>query len=102
MSLSRHMRLLVVGGASLLAISCQSVQKQSSFLPAARAQAPSLTAVNQPAKPSQNVPVAQEPKAQVVPQPLQVDPVGDLIAKVEKEYQAGQENYRAGHLEAAK
>jgi membrane-bound lytic murein transglycosylase D len=38
----------------------------------------------------------------VVPQALEVDPVADLIARVEKEYQAGQENYQAGHLEAAK
>jgi len=35
-------------------------------------------------------------------QALSVDPVADLIGRVEKEYQAGQENYRAGHLEAAK
>ena len=35
-------------------------------------------------------------------QALSVDPVADLIARVEKEYQSGQENYRAGHLEAAK
>ena len=28
--------------------------------------------------------------------------IGDLIARVEKEYQSGQGNYRAGHLEAAK
>ena len=33
---------------------------------------------------------------------MQVDPAGDLIAQVEKYYQEGQENYRAGHLEAAK
>jgi membrane-bound lytic murein transglycosylase D len=38
-------------------------------------------------------PVSQAPK---------VDAVGDLIARVEKEYQAGQDNYNAGHLEAAK
>jgi len=36
------------------------------------------------------------------PQALAVDPVADLIARVEKEYQSGQDNYRAGHLEAAK
>ncbi len=30
------------------------------------------------------------------------DPVAELIARVEKEYQAGQTNYQAGHLEAAK
>jgi len=32
----------------------------------------------------------------------QVDPVADLIAGVEKQYQNGQNNYRDGHLEAAK
>ena len=35
-------------------------------------------------------------------QALSPDPVADLIAQVEKEYQSGQDNYRAGHLEAAK
>jgi peptidoglycan lytic transglycosylase D len=29
------------------------------------------------------------------------DPVGDLIAQAEREYQAGQRNYKSGHLEAA-
>jgi len=32
----------------------------------------------------------------------QSDSVSELIAQVEKEYQAGQDNYQAGHLEAAK
>lgn len=36
------------------------------------------------------------------PQPPATDAVAELIAKVEKEYQAGQENYRAGHLEASR
>jgi membrane-bound lytic murein transglycosylase D len=38
----------------------------------------------------------------MVPQALQADPIADLIARVEKEYQAGRDNYQAGHLEAAK
>jgi membrane-bound lytic murein transglycosylase D len=33
---------------------------------------------------------------------MEVDPVADLIASVEREYQSGQDNYHAGHLEAAK
>jgi membrane-bound lytic murein transglycosylase D len=46
---------------------------------------------------------APEPQSKPsVPEVLQVDPVGALIARVEKEYQAGQDNYRAGHMEAAK
>jgi len=36
------------------------------------------------------------------PVQLKTDPVTDLIAQVEKEYQLGQDNYKAGHLEAAK
>ena len=46
---------------------------------------------------------AVEPQPQLEPpQALEVDPTADLIAKVEKEYQAGQDNYHSGHLEAAK
>ena len=33
---------------------------------------------------------------------LKTDAAADLIAQVEKEYQAGQANYQAGHLDAAK
>ena len=48
-------------------------------------------------------PKAAEPQSKPqVPQALQIDPVADLIARVEKEFQAGQDNYQAGHLEAAK
>ena len=39
------------------------------------------------------------PTQQTEPKP---DPVADLIAQVEKQYQSGQDNYKAGHLEAAK
>ncbi len=33
---------------------------------------------------------------------MKPDPAAELIAQVEKEYQAGEDNYNAGHLEAAK
>jgi membrane-bound lytic murein transglycosylase D len=33
---------------------------------------------------------------------VKTDPAADLITQVEKEYQAGQANYQAGHMEAAK
>jgi membrane-bound lytic murein transglycosylase D len=85
-------------------VACQTAQK-SSFLPPAQAEAPALVAVNNP--PDQHhqksTQAAAEPKSKPqVPQALAVDPVGDLISKVEKEYQSGQDNYQAGHLEAAK
>ena len=80
-------------------IGCQTAQK-SSFLPPASAQAPALVAASGPPAPAPQKPASAEPAAKT--QALAVDPVGDLIARVEKEYQAGQDNYHAGHLEAAK
>ncbi len=74
-------------------------------MPPAQAQAPSLVAASSPPDPHQQKPAAAATKPQSkpqVPQALEVDPVADLIARVEKEYQSGQDNYRAGHLEAAK
>src|SRR5271155_3641155 len=90
--------------ATLLApLACQGAQK-ASFMAPAEAQAPALTAASTPPDPQkQKSAVAAEPQSKPqVPQALQADPVADLIARVEKEYQAGQDNYQAGHLEAAK
>jgi membrane-bound lytic murein transglycosylase D len=84
-------------------LACQTAQK-TAFMPPAQAQAPSLMAAGGPPDPRQK-PAAAAAEPQAKPQPpqaLQADPVADLIAKVEKEYQAGQDNYQAGHLEAAK
>src|ERR1700722_12314585 len=86
-------------------LGCQSAQK-SSFLPPAQAQAPALVASNhqpEPARQKQKATTSAEPQSKPqVPQALQADPVAAVIANVEKEYQAGQDNYNAGHLEAAK
>src|SRR3984957_10533979 len=93
-------------------LGCQTAQK-SSFLPPGEAEAPALVRVSNPgSSPVVNPPgqhaqkttsAAAEPQAKApVPQVLQADPVASLIASVEKEYQTGQDNYNAGHLEAAK
>src|ERR1019366_3465336 len=105
MRFSSHPYLAIILSAPLAAtLACQSAQK-TSFMPPAQAQAPALTAAGSPPDPHKQKPAAAaaEPQSKPqVPQELQVDPVGDLIARVEKEYQSGQDNYRAGHLEAAK
>jgi membrane-bound lytic murein transglycosylase D len=103
MRFSSHSYLAIILSAPLAAtLACQSAQKPSSFMPPAQAQAPALIAASSPPDPHQK-PAAAEPQSKPqVPQALEVDPVGDLIAQVEKEYQSGQDNYRAGHLEAAK
>jgi membrane-bound lytic murein transglycosylase D len=90
-------------------VGCQSAQKNT-FMPPRQAQAPVLVASNKVATDSgagssQLNPLQKSDAAlaaQSTPQALQVDPVADLIARVEKEYQSGQDNYHAGHLEAAK
>ena len=101
---------------ALSASSCQTAQKPASLLPARTA--PALTAATTPAA----VPAAQQatPQAAVpeqpqlpvepisdanppsTPAPPAADPVGDLIAKVEKDYQAGLDAYHAGQTDAAK
>src|SRR5246127_509277 len=90
--------------AVLVTGACQSAQRPATLLPG-KAGAPTLKAANSGSPASAgNQGQAQkpaEPAAKPVPA-VSADPVADLIAKVEKEYQAGQENYTAGHLEAAR
>jgi membrane-bound lytic murein transglycosylase D len=95
--------VLVLTATLASTIGCQTAQK-SSFLPPSQAQAPALVASSRNSPdPHQTKSNPSEPQSKPqVPQALQVDPVADLIARVEKEYQAGQDNYQAGHLEAAK
>ena len=108
MRLSSHSYLAILIAAALSAtlastLACQSAQKSSSFRPPAQGQAPALVAASSPPDPQKQQTAAAEPQSKPqVPQALAVDPVADLIARVEKEYQSGQDNYRAGHLEAAK
>jgi membrane-bound lytic murein transglycosylase D len=109
MRFSSHRYLATIFSALLAAtlaatLACQSAQK-TSFMPPAQAQAPSLIAASSPPDPHAQKPTGSAAAPQSKPkvaQALEVDPVADLIARVEKEYQAGQDNYRAGHLEAAK
>jgi len=89
----------------LASIACQTAKRPATFLPPAQTQAPALKPaaavprpipanVQQPAPPPAPV-TAQKPE----PKP---DPVADIIAQAEKEYRAGRDNYKAGHVEAAK
>ncbi len=103
----KKLKLLTVPLLALLLVgtACHSDQRQGK-LPAPQANAPALTAAvpAAPAPASHEVsdpkPAAPEP-TQTAPQP-KADPVDDLIANAEKEYQAGEGKFRAGDLEAAK
>jgi membrane-bound lytic murein transglycosylase D len=106
MRLSIHQFLAILLAAPLLGtLACQSAQRTAAFMPPAQAGAPALVASGSQPNTQKQKPAAAaaEPQQKAgVPQALQVDPVADLISRVEKEYQAGQDNYHAGHLEAAK
>jgi membrane-bound lytic murein transglycosylase D len=78
-------------------LGCQTAQKPTAMVPA-KATAPAMAQAD-PAKPAD--PPAQAAKVDPPTQPT-TDPAADLIAQVEKEYQAGQDNYKNGHLETAK
>jgi membrane-bound lytic murein transglycosylase D len=78
---------------------CQTAQRSATLLPSGAATAPLLTQATSPAPVSEVKPAAPAPPAQTVAKP---DPAAALIAQVEKEYQNGQDDYKAGHLDAAK
>jgi peptidoglycan lytic transglycosylase D len=103
MSFSYHSHLAIILSLPLAAtIACQTSQK--TFLPPAQAEAPAtVTAGDKPDSQAAKPVAGAEPQSKPpVQKALEADPVADLIARIEKEYQSGQANYQAGQLEAAK
>ncbi|HEY3974304.1 MAG TPA: LysM peptidoglycan-binding domain-containing protein [Candidatus Sulfotelmatobacter sp.] len=98
-------------------IACQTAQKPVSLLPPATAPAlkpaspsaqnpaPSVKAAQQQNAAAERPASAESPSAAQTPLSDTVspsDPVADLIARVEKEYQLGLANYQAGKVEEAR
>jgi membrane-bound lytic murein transglycosylase D len=83
----------VIAGAALLGlISCEpNKTKKAAAAPAKQATAPTVIAAAPAPKPKIH--------EKLVPK---TDPLDALIARVEKEFQAGQASYQAGHLDQAK
>ena len=90
-----------LGAVVLAAIGCSSA-KPSALLPPTQATAPALTRTSATRTTSPDVKPAEIVEPAAAKTPVANDAVAELIAQVEKEYQAGQANYQAGHLEAAK
>ena len=99
----------------LAAASCQSAQKPANLV-SAHAAAPQLSkpanpnpVTEKPQTPQQpevqaqtQEPVQPAPETQNTAPPPVPDPVADLVARVEKDYQAGIDSYRAGQIDSAK
>src|SRR5689334_7434847 len=103
---NRDCGLLACGCAlALLATACESSEKKVHATPVAQAHAPTLSASTaknlKPATDPKHTPV-QIAQAKLPPSPSQPDPVDRLVEEAEKQYQQGQQEYAAGHLEAAK
>ena len=92
---------MAVAAVVLASVGCQTAQRPAALLPAKQASAPNLTVASAAAQPQPPAEPKPDPPAQV-PTQSPADPVADLIAQVEQEYQAGADNYQAGHVEAAK
>ncbi len=115
---------IAIGILAVLALSvsaCQTAQKPASLLPAKTAPALTSTAPDPVPARQQTAPATaqssppQQPKVEAVPETKtqdvsaqappakpNSDPVADLIAKVEKDFQAGLDAYKAGQTDAAK
>ena len=78
---------------------CQTAQRPAALVPSVKSSAPPLNANSTTAQSNAQAKAAPAPQTQSEAKP---DPVAELIAQVEKEYKLGEENYKAGHLEAAK
>jgi len=100
---SLHLVIAVSVAAVVGETACQTAQRPAALLPARQATAPILSAASTPQAQSQSQPgTDSQAPAVKTPSATQPDPVAELIAKAEKEYQTGEDNYKAGHLEAAK
>jgi peptidoglycan lytic transglycosylase D len=98
----RKLYLLIAAVVALVlgSTACQTAQRPATLLPAGKSTAPPLNPTPTPAAQANATPKIV-PAAPTSNQ-NKPDPVVELIAQVEKEYKIGQQNYAAGHLEAAK
>ncbi|MGA7380184.1 MAG: transglycosylase SLT domain-containing protein [Terriglobales bacterium] len=101
MSIGKQQWWMAGGIACVLgSLACQTGPRPAALLPAKQAGAPAISAS---APPAASALAETRPVAIAPPQPeVKPDAAADLIARVEEQYQAGQANYQAGHLEAAK
>jgi membrane-bound lytic murein transglycosylase D len=106
-----QLRIATLAILALAGSSCQTAQKPVSVVP--NAAPPTLTVIT-PTPSAQIQPAAPQPETQTQPQAATKalpespapepapDAVGDLVVRVEKEYQAGLANHEAGRTDAAK
>jgi membrane-bound lytic murein transglycosylase D len=112
----KRLNIVILIIAALALVSCDSTETKKSARPPVQAMAPTVTLSTGPQQSAPSTPTAPAPSAAPSPetpksqqaqpaaqQPQEkADPVPAIIAEAEKAYQAGQEDYKAGHMDAAK
>jgi membrane-bound lytic murein transglycosylase D len=99
----KRFNMVVFGAGLMLLTACESKDTKKSARPVAQAMAPAIQQTETPvpvAAPAQQKPVPAPEVAK--PRQEKADPVPAIIAEVEKAYQSGQENLKAGRIDAAK
>ena len=98
----KYLKIVVLAAGLMWLLGCESKDTKKSAQPAPQAMAPRI-------QPSAATPVSlaktpeqQTPAPAQTPQPEKADPVPEMIAQAEKAYAAGQDDAKAGHLDAAK
>jgi membrane-bound lytic murein transglycosylase D len=97
----KRFSIFVLSAGLMLLVACESKDTKKSARPITQAMAPSI----QQTAAGPELPAAakqQSPAPAQTPQPEKADPVPGMIAEAEKAYDAGQADYKAGHLDAAR
>src|SRR5216684_6473893 len=97
----KRLKMVFLAAGLMFLVACESKDTKKSAQPVPQALAPSIlktaaTSTSMAAAPKQT------PAPVQTPQPEKADPVPGIIAEAEKAYATGQEDYKAGHLDAAK
>ena len=108
----KRLSIVILTGAALLLSSCDSTEQKKAAKPPVQAMAPTAKSslpqqsATAPAVTPTATPASEPQKPQAQPSPApeaqKPDLVPGMIAEAEKAYQAGQEDYKAGHMDAAK
>src|SRR5947209_1182681 len=100
----KRLSIVVLSAGVLLLSSCDSTATKKAARPVPQALAPTIQKTPEPAMPTPSATPTQDPVSTPTParQPEKADPVPAIIAEAEKEYQQGQEELKAGHMDPAK
>ncbi len=98
----KHLKMVVLAAGLMSLLGCESKDTKKSAQPTSQAMAPSIQQSAATPVSLSKTTAQQTPAPAQTPQPEKPDPVPEMIAQAEKAYAAGQDDAKAGHLDAAK